>query len=65
MSEWIEKSLGEITSYLAKNIPPKYVDELNENTIYVLNQKCNRDFSISYESARIHDLSKKKVAEEK
>ena len=65
MSEWIEKSLGEITSYLAKGIPPKYVDESNENTIYVLNQKCNRDFAISYESARIHDLSKKKVAEEK
>lgn len=65
MSEWIQKSLGEITSYLAKGIPPKYVDELNENTIYVLNQKCNRDFVISYEQARIHDLQQKKVSEEK
>ena len=33
MSEWIEKSLGEITSNLTKGIPPKYVDKINENTI--------------------------------
>lgn len=65
MSEWIEKSLGEVTSYIAKGIPPKYIEELTENAIYVLNQKCNRDFAISYESARIHDLTKKRVADEK
>lgn len=65
MSEWIEKSLGEVTSYIAKGIPPKYIEKLTENAIYVLNQKCNRDFAISYESARIHDLTKKRVADEK
>lgn len=65
MSKWIEKTLGEVTSYLAKGIPPKYVDVLSEDAIYVLNQKCNRNFVISYGPARMHDLSKKKVAEEK
>ena len=65
MSKWIDKPLGDVTLYLAKGIPPKYTEELTENAIYVLNQKCNRDFVISYELARFHDLSKKKVAEEK
>lgn len=65
MSEWIEKPLGKVTSYLAKGIPPKYTEELSDNAIYVLNQKCNRDFVISYDAARLHDLNQKKVAEEK
>lgn len=65
MAEWVEKSLGEVTSYIAKGIPPQYTDKYSENVIYVLNQKCNRDYSVSYEQARLHDLSKKKIAEEK
>lgn len=65
MSEWIEKPLGEVTSYIAKGIPPKYTEKLTEDSIYVLNQKCNRDFVISYDAARLHDLTQKKVAEEK
>ena len=48
MAEWISKTLGELTSFISKGIPPKYVDEENENTIRVLNQKCNRNFEISY-----------------
>ena len=46
MAEWISKTLGELTSFISKGIPPKYVDEKNENTIRVLNQKCNRNFEI-------------------
>lgn len=65
MGEWIEKTLGEITSYLAKGIPPKYAENFMDDTIYVLNQKCNRNYVISYEAARIHDIKKKKVASEK
>lgn len=65
MSEWIEKPLGEVTSYLAKGIPPKYTEDFTENAIYVLNQKCNREFVISYDAAKLHDLTQKKVAEEK
>ena len=65
MSQWIEKALGEVTSYIAKGITPKYSDNLTENTVYVLNQKCNRNYIISYEPARMHDLIKKKISKEK
>ena len=64
-SEWITKSLGEITSYISKGIPPKYAEVETNTTIKVLNQKCNRDYKISYECSRLHDLSKKSVPKEK
>lgn len=62
---WKNESLQELISYISKGIPPSYVEIANENTICVLNQKCNRDFSISYIESRLHDLSKKKVSSEK
>ena len=65
MSEWIAKPLGEVTSYIAKGIPPKYVEEETDNTIRVLNQKCNRDFRITYGDSRLHDNSIKKAPEKK
>lgn len=65
MAEWISKTLGELTSFISKGIPPKYVDEENENTIRVLNQKCNRNFEISYNESRIHNAAVKKVPEKK
>ena len=27
MAEWIEKTLGEVTAFITKGIPPKYVDK--------------------------------------
>lgn len=65
MDKWKEKTLGEVTSYIAKGIPPKYVESETENTIRVLNQKCNRDFRISYADSRLHDSSLKAVPQEK
>lgn len=65
MAEWLEKTLGDVTSFIAKGIPPKYTKEENENTIRVLNQKCNRNFEISYSESRIHDCAKKKVPADK
>ncbi len=65
MARWMEKPLGELTSYIAKGIPPKYTDQLNEDSIYVLNQTCNRDFTISYEQARLHDSAVKSVPDDK
>ena len=62
---WLTKTVGELTSYISKGIPPKYTENISENTIYVLNQKCNRDYKISYEPARLHDLSIKKVPVDK
>lgn len=50
---------------MSKGIPPKYSNAENNTTIRVLNQKCNRDFKISYEYSRLHDLSKKSVPKEK
>lgn len=63
--EWITRPLGEITSYMAKGIPPKYTEEETENTVRVLNQKCNRNFTISYADSRIHDCTQKKVPGDK
>lgn len=57
--------MGEITSFMSKGIPPKYVERENENTVCVLNQKCNRNFEIKYEESRLHDCSKKKVPADK
>ena len=57
--------MGEITSFMSKGIPPKYVERENENTVRVLNQKCNRNFEINYEESRLHDCSKKKVPADK
>ena len=64
-SEWITKKVGELTSYISKGIPPKYVDEKTSSTVSVLNQKCNRDFRISYEQSRWHDTAIKYVPMDK
>ena len=65
MTEWRKRCLGEITSFMSKGIPPKYVERENENTVCVLNQKCNRNFEIKYEESRLHDCSTKKVPADK
>ena len=65
MAKWLEKTLGEVTAFIAKGIPPKYTEKENENTIRVLNQKCNRNFEISYNESRINDCEKKKVPVDK
>ena len=65
MTEWIEKTLGEVTAFITKGIPPKYVDKENQDTVCVLNQKCNRNFEISYVESRLHNMSLKKVPSEK
>lgn len=65
MAEWIEKTLGEVTAFISKGIPPKYVEKENQDTIRVLNQKCNRNYEISYVESRNHDILAKKVPVEK
>ena len=65
MEGWVTKSLGEVTSIMTKGVTPKYADWANENTIVVLNQKCNRNFEISFEQARFNDCSKKSIPDEK
>ena len=65
MVKWKEKTLGKVTSFITKGIPPKYSDYESESTIWVRNQKCNRNFEISYSDARLHDNNFKKVPENK
>lgn len=50
---------------MSKGIAPSYVEVESEDTIYVLNQKCNRDFLISYSAARLNDTKKKRVPTER
>ena len=64
-SEWKIRTVGELTSYISKGMPPKYTDKKTNSTIVVLNQKCNRDYKISYEQSRLHDTTKKAVPTDK
>ena len=65
MNKWKSETLGEVTSYIAKGIPPKYVEKETKDTIRVLNQKCNRNFRISYKDSRLHDNAAKKAPDAK
>lgn len=60
-SEWKVVPLRELVAFISKGIAPSYADNETENTIRVLNQKCNRNFQISYSESRLHDVAKKKV----
>ena len=64
-SEWHEVLLRELVGYISKGIAPSYAEEASETTIRVLNQKCNRNFRISYGDSRLHDTLKKKVPPER
>lgn len=61
MGNWKTVTLGEITSFMAKGIPPKYVEHESDDTIRVLNQKCNRNYRISYSESRLHNNAVKKA----
>ncbi len=64
-SSWEEKPLGELVSYIARGIAPKYTDTRNGNSIIVLGQRCIRNKTIDYNQARLHDLAAKSCKEEK
>ncbi len=64
-SEWHEVPLRELVGYISRGIAPSYAEEASETTIRVLNQKCNRNFRISYGDSRLHDTLKKKVPPER
>lgn len=65
MGNWKTVTLGEITSFMAKGIPPKYVEHESNDTIIVLNQKCNRNYRISYSESRLHNNAVKKAPDAK
>lgn len=50
--------LGDITTFLARGTAPKYTDD---ESFYVLNQKCIRDWRVSLGDVRFTDNTSKKV----
>lgn len=54
-NSWLQATLGELAEYMARGIAPQYSEEFG---IVVLNQKCIRDFEVSLEPSRFHDISK-------
>ena len=64
-SKWHEVPLRDLVGYISKGIAPSYADEETDTTIRVLNQKCNRNYQISYSESRLHDTAKKKVPAER
>lgn len=64
-SKWQEVPLRELVGYISKGIAPSYAEKESGTTIRVLNQKCNRNFQISYSESRLHDTGKKRVPAER
>ena len=59
---WNITFLSEVTNYIRRGITPKYCE--NES-IFIINQRCIRDNKVSLSNARFHDLSLKDVGDEK
>lgn len=59
---WKQKKLGEVCELLNRGISPKY---LEEGGICVLNQKCIRNHQIDFAPSRRHDMSSKKVTDDR
>lgn len=55
---WNFKSLSEVSSELRRGVSPKY---LETGGVRVLNQKCIRNNRVSFDAARRHDESAKRV----
>ncbi len=59
-SEW--KKLNEVAEFISRGITPAYVES---DGLCVLNQKCVRNGVVSLTPARLHNVVKKKVAQDK
>lgn len=60
-SNWHVAPLRELVGFISKGMAPSYAESETETTIRVLNQKCNRNYRISYSESRLHDIARKKV----
>ncbi|MDC0051838.1 N-6 DNA methylase [Acidimicrobiaceae bacterium] len=60
--EWHEVKLSEVTELIKRGITPKYSET---SGALVINQRCIRDFEVNLENARLHDLEKKSIPEDK
>jgi len=59
---WDRKRLGDVCELLCRGSSPKYLDR---GGVCVLNQKCIRDHTVSYDKARRHDDTEKAVKPER
>jgi len=58
------ESISKLAIFISRGITPKYTEN-TECSIVVLNQKCIRDFNISFEPARRSNLTLHKVPDDK
>ena len=63
--EWTSDILQNLISYYGKGAAPKYSDVKEENTIWVLNQKCNDNHKITYNKARFTNIQEKPISKER
>jgi type I restriction enzyme S subunit len=57
-----EYSISELTTFINRGIPPKYIEE---EGLIVINQKCIRDWKVNLELTRFNDIKKRKVDKSK
>ena len=59
---WEMRPLGEVADLIARGVAPKYTEG---DGVLVLNQRCVRDHQVDFATGRRHDLSKRKVPDER
>lgn len=55
-SDWVKVELGSVTELISRGVAPKYTED---SEYFVLNQKCIRNGSVSYNEAKRTDISAK------
>lgn len=61
-SEWTSVLFGEVSSFIKRGISPKYI---SSGGILVVNQKCIRDQTLSFENVRRTDSITKSVPKDR
>ena len=64
-SNWLEKPLGGLVSYIARGVAPKYTDGDNPDAVMMLGQRCVRKAGLDVAQSRLHDSAAKRVKAEK
>jgi type I restriction enzyme S subunit len=54
--------LSDICSVIKRGIAPKYTEDKG---VSVINQRCIRDYNVTLDNARLNDLSKKKIPDDR
>lgn len=62
--EYKVSNLKNLTTYIARGITPKYTED-KENGVVILNQKCIRDYKISFKEAKVHNIKDRNISNEK